>query len=155
MMTSVLKAPLSFHASHAIGQILNRFSQDINNLDELLPINLFSSSVFGAPALATFILAVITNPILIIPVSISVPLCYFLSKVYLTSASDIKRLMSVAGSPIYSHFSNTVNGLRNIRVYGRQKEVTDEVFRYTFLFCFIESLHDSRPERVQFSYRAQ
>ena len=133
MVTSVVKAPLSFHASHAVGQILNRFSQDINNLDELLPLSIFRSSVYGVRGLQTIILAVMTTPVLIIPILISVPVYYFLSKVYLTSASDIKRLMSVAGSPIYSHFSNTVNGLRNIRVYGRQKEFTDEVFRYMCL----------------------
>ena len=134
MMTSVVKAPLSFHATHAVGQILNRFSQDINNLDELLPFYMFSTASFGAPAVAACILAVVTNPVLIIPILISVPVYYFVSKVYLSSASDVKRLMSVAGSPIYSHFSNTVNGLRNIRVYGRQKEFTDEAFRYV---CFL------------------
>ena len=130
MMTSIVKAPLSFHASHAVGQILNRFSQDINNLDELLPFYMFSSSSFGAPTLAAFILAVSANSLLIIPIFISLFVYYFISKVYLISASDMRRLMSVAGSPIYSHFSNTVNGLRNIRVYGRQKEFTDEVLRY-------------------------
>ena len=133
MVTSVIKAPLSFHASHAVGQILNRFSQDINNLDELLPRSIFRSLVYGVRGLATIILAVTTAPILIISIVISIPMYYFIPKVYFTSSSDIKRLMSVAGSPIYSHFSNTMNGLRNIRVYGRQKEFTDEVFRY---MCF-------------------
>ena len=134
MVTTVVKAPLSFHASHAVGQILNRFSQDINNLDELLPRSVFRSSVYGVRGLATIILAAITTSVLIIPILISIPMYYFISKVYFTSAGDIKRLMSVAGSPIYSHFSNTMNGLRNIRVYGRQKEFTDEVFRY---MCFV------------------
>ena len=131
MVTSVVKVPLSFHASHAVGQILNRFSQDINNLDELLPRSIFRSSVYGVRGLATIILAVMTSSVLIIPILISMPIYYFIPKVYFTSSSDIKRLMSVAGSPVYSHFSNTVNGLRNIRVYGRQKEFTEEVFRYT------------------------
>ena len=134
MVTSVVKAPLSFHASHAVGQILNKFSQDINNLDELLPRSIFRSSIVAVRGLATIILAVTTTPVLSIPILISMPMYYFLSKVYFSSASDVKRLMSVAGSPIYSHFSNTVNGLRNIRVYGRQKEFTDEVFRY---ICFV------------------
>ena len=134
MVTSVVKAPLSFHASHAVGQIINRFSQDINNLDELLPRSIFWSSVYGVRGLATIILAVMTTSVLIIPILISFPIYYFIPKVYFTSSSDIKRLMSVAGSPIYSHFSNTVNGVRNIRVYGRQKEFTDEVYRY---MCFV------------------
>lgn len=37
MLTSVLAAPMSFFDKHFIGNILNRFSQDMNNVDEILP----------------------------------------------------------------------------------------------------------------------
>ena len=149
MVTCVIKASLSFHASHPVGQLLNRFSQDINSLDEVLPFNIFISSIAMAPVMATIILAIITNLMLSIPILISIPVYYFISKVYLTSSSDIKRLMSVAGSPVYSHFSDTVNGIRNIRVYGRQKEFTDKVFRYSFKYqrntiTFISSSNNAR-----------
>jgi hypothetical protein len=43
---------------------------------------------------------------------------------------DIKRLMSLAGGPLYSHFSNTMEGLRIIRVHNRQKEFTKVLLRY-------------------------
>ena len=137
MVTCLLKAPLSFHAVNPVGRVLNRFSQDINNLDELLPFYFFMLLLYAAPAVATVLLAAITTPLLIIPILIALPGFYFFSKVYFTSATDIKRLMSIAGSPIYSHFSNTMEGLRNIRVYGRQKEFIDQVFRFAFLYHFV------------------
>ena len=137
MVTCLLKAPLSFHAVNPVGRVLNRFSQDINNLDELLPFYFFMLLLYAAPAVATVLLAAITTPLLIIPILIALPAFYFFSKVYFTSATDIKRLMSIAGSPIYSHFSNTMEGLRNIRVYGRQKEFIDQVFRFAFLYHFV------------------
>ena len=136
MITYLLKAPLSFHAVNPLGQVINRFSQDMNNLDELLPFYFFVVCLYVAPAIATVILAALTTLFLIIPVLIALPVFYFLSKVYFTSATDIKRLMSIAGSPIYSHFSNTIEGLRNIRVNGRQFEFTDQVFRFEFVYHY-------------------
>ena len=136
MVSCLIKAPLSFHAVNPVGRILNRFSQDIYNIDELLPFCILTASIFVTPGLATIILAAITNILLIIPILIAMPIFYILVKVYFTSASDVRRLMSIAGSPIYSHFSNTKEGLRNIRVYGRQKEFTDQAFRFVFFHSF-------------------
>ena len=130
MVRCLLKAPLSFHAVNPVGRILNRFSQDINNLDDLLPFYMFMVCNYAGPTIATVLLAIITTPLLIIPVFIAMPIYYFFAKVYFTSGTDIKRLMSIAGSPIYSHFSNTMEGLRTIRAYGRQNKFTDEAFRW-------------------------
>ncbi|XP_028408178.1 multidrug resistance-associated protein 4-like isoform X2 [Dendronephthya gigantea] len=129
MVTCLLKAPVSFHAINPVGRILNRFSQDINSLDDLLPFYIFLVCIYAGPTIATVLLAIITTPLLIIPVLLALPVFYYFSKVYFTSGTDIKRLMSIAGSPIYSHFSNTMEGLKTIRVYGSQKRFTDEAFR--------------------------
>ena len=130
MVSCLLRAPLSFHAVNPVGRILNRFSQDIDNIDELLPFFIFRFSLNVTPGIATVILAAMMNFLTIIPIVIALPIFYFFAKVFFTSATDIRRLMSVAGSPIYSHFSNTKEGLRSIRVYGREKEFIDQVFRF-------------------------
>ena len=133
MVSCLLNAPLSFHAINPVGRILNRFSQDISNIDELLPFQILMSALYVAPGIATIVLAIILNRLLIIPIAVALPIFYFFAKVFFTSATDIRRLMSIAGSPIYSHFSNTKEALRIIRVYGRQEEFTDQAFRFAML----------------------
>ena len=130
MIKCLLKAPLSFYARNPVGRIINRLSQDMNVLDELLPIYVYKSIIIISPAIATIALACITTPWLIFSVLIFMLVFYFVVSIYITTSTDIKRLMLMAASPIYSHFSNTMEGLKTIRVHGRQKEFTEQVFRY-------------------------
>ena len=130
MVECLFKAPLSFYAVNPVGRVINRFSQDMNSLEELLPFFIFVLLHYAAPAIATIVLAVITTPLLLVPIFLALPVFYFFSKIFFTSATDIKRLMSIGGGPIYSHFSNTMAGLRSIRVYGKQRVFTEQIFRY-------------------------
>ena len=152
-----MKAPLSFYARNPVGRILNRLSQDINILDELLPYYAYVTITFISPVISTLLLASITNPWLILSFLLSMPLFYFIASIYITSTTDIKRLMLMAAGPIYSHFSNTLEGLKTIRVHSRQKKYTEQVFRYsifesiitiTLLQVGIESRIKSRGSQV-------
>ena len=129
MVACLLKAPLSFHATNPVGRILNRFSQDINNLDELLPHNFITLCMYLPSTTAIFVLASITNVILIPLGFIIVLAFFFISRFFLHTAMDIKRLMSMAGGPLYSHFSDTMEGLRTIRVHKQERNFTNKLFR--------------------------
>lgn len=41
MVSSVLNAAMTFFDSHYIGNIVNRFSKDLNNVDEVLPLIIY------------------------------------------------------------------------------------------------------------------
>ena len=130
MVTCLLKAPLSFYAANPLGRVINRVSQDINALDELLPYSAYSTCVRITPITATILLASVTNPWLILSFLLSSPLYYFIASIYFTSGTDLKRLMLMAAGPVYSHFSNTMEGLKTIKIYDMRKEYTKQAFRY-------------------------
>ena len=130
MVSCLLQVPSHFYAVNPPGRILNRLSQDINNLDDLLPfylVNFFQNAALSPGAI---ILCLISNVFLTPLIIITFIICFGLSKIFFNSAMDIKRLMSLAGGPLYSHFSNTMEGLRIIRVHNRQKEFTKVLLRY-------------------------
>ena len=129
MVACLIRAPGSFYVTNPAGRILNRFSQDINNLDELLPNYVIYFCQTILPLLATFVLACIANVVLIPLAVFAILTLYFIARFYLHTAMDLKRLMSIAAGPLYSHFSNTMEGVRTIRVHNRQKIFTDGVYR--------------------------
>ena len=45
---------------------------------------------------------------------------------YIVTSNQMRRIMSVRTSPLYSHFSETVSGASSVRAYGRQSDFIDE-----------------------------
>lgn len=56
--------------------------------------------------------------------------CWFISRCYLKTSRELKRLESNCRSPIYSHFSETVIGVSTVRAYGQQQAFIQEVRIY-------------------------
>ena len=130
MVSSLLQAPAHFYAVNPPGRILNRFSQDLNNLDDLLPFNLVYFFKCATLSQAAIILCLVSSLFLMPVIIVTILICCVVSRFIFNSAMDIKRLMSQAGGPFYSHFSNTMDGLRIIRLHNRQKDFTNVLLRY-------------------------
>ena len=120
MTTTVMKAPVLFFDTNPVGRILNRFSKDTGYMDDLLPGKfLFSVNlllyVFGAT-----IPSAVSNVWLVITCAPLTLLFIYLTKYYLKSAREIRRLDSMTSSPVYSCIADTVAGLEVIRSSGME-----------------------------------
>ena len=129
MVPCVLQAPLVFHVLNPVGRIMNRFSQDINSLDDLLPVYGFQFVLTSLRTVSCLIFISLNNYLLVPLTVVLLVIFFFVTKFYCRSAMDIKRLMSIACGPLYSHFSNTMNGIKTIRVYQRKKKFMDILYR--------------------------
>jgi ABC-type multidrug transport system fused ATPase/permease subunit len=118
MLDSVLQAKLRFFDSTPIGRIMNRFSKDIESIDqELAPYaNGTINSLLTVIAI-TVLISVITPSFLFASVFIAA-LYWAIGTFYLTSSREIKRIDSISKSPIFQHFGETLSGISTIRAYG-------------------------------------
>ncbi len=129
MAVAILQAPVLFFDSNPVGRILNRFSKDVGSLDELLPKTFVMAIQYVSVAFASCLLPILANFWLLVVILPLVALLAYIGRYYLKSSRDLKRVESVCRSPVFSHFSDTLNGLDTIRTRGRQKDFVDQLFR--------------------------
>lgn len=130
MVVAILQAPVLFFDSNPAGRILNRFSNDIGCADELLPKTFLLAVEILLLMCAAVLIPIASNPwLLLVAIPLTV-LFVYISKYYMKSARELKRLESICRSPVFSHFSETVRGLSTIRTRGRQSDFIDTFYRY-------------------------
>ncbi|XP_069116551.1 ATP-binding cassette sub-family C member 10-like [Argopecten irradians] len=117
LLSSVLKAPMSFFDVTPIGRILNRFSSDIGIIDDNLGhlINMVSCHVIGI--IGTIVMASYMMPwfvVLLIPVAV---VNNNIQKLYRHTSREVRRIFSLYRSPIFSQFSETLSGIVTIRAF--------------------------------------
>lgn len=118
VLVRVLGARLRFFDKTPLGRIMNRFSKDIESVDqELTP---FAEGVFACVvlcALILFLISAITPGFLVFAVLIAV-MYYFVGSLYIALSRELKRFDSITKLPIHQHFSESLTGVATIRAYG-------------------------------------
>ena len=148
MAWAVLQAPVLFFDSNPVGRIMNRFSKDIGCLDEVLPKTFLRSIQYILLLFAGILVPVVTNPwlvIVVVPLAIFV---VFISRYYLKTSRELKRLESICRSPVFSHISETLDGLDTVRTRGKQRYFVDLFYRYRISLIVVKPW--ARPVSSQF-----
>lgn len=121
MLNSILAAPIRFFDSTPIGRILQRFSRDVESVDLHLQWS-FDHTIHALfHIIMSFLLIVVVLPIVLLVIA---PILYFyygLQNRYRRVAREVKRLDSVARSPRYAHFKETLQGLAVIRAFKKDE----------------------------------
>jgi ATP-binding cassette, subfamily C (CFTR/MRP), member 1 len=139
----VFGAPVTFFDQTPLGRIFNRFSSDIVTLDKDLmnDINTYCDMLFSVIGVVAVV--AVSIPWLILAMVPILGMCYWYGNRYLQTSRQLKRLESVNRSPLYAHFSESVNGASTIRSYEAEKRFiavnekhTDVVNRsHIYLWC--------------------
>lgn len=120
MAKAIFRSPMSFFDTTPAGRILNRFSSDIYRVDEVLARTF--NMLFVNVGKSVFTLAIIsfTTPafvFVIVPVG---AMYIWIQRYYLRSSRELKRLDSIAKSPIFAHFQESLGGISTIRAFRQQ-----------------------------------
>jgi len=127
-LAGVLAAPLRFFDRTPIGRVLNRFSRDMEAVDDHLTWNFEQSFKSLAQTIGSMVLILAIMPFITL-VIIPVLLVYYkLQRDYRASAREAKRMESIARSPRYAQFKELVTGLDVIHGFARERFFVDTFY---------------------------
>ncbi|KAK9764427.1 hypothetical protein K7432_008067 [Basidiobolus ranarum] len=125
MLDAILNTDMNFFQTQPQGRILNRFSKDQANCDELLPWNFFDAVQCFFMLLGSIVVVCIVNPWIIIALPFLGAIFYALRRLYMLTSRQIKQIESTTRSPVYSLLSETLDGLATIRAFSAQDRFLD------------------------------
>lgn len=126
LMDNIMRAKFKFFDSTPLGRIMNRFSKDMEAIDqEVAPVALGMIHSLGS-VIAIVILITIVTPGFFIAGIVITALYWLIGAFYLRASRDLKRIESIQRSPLYQHFGETLNGVSTIRAYGDERRFVRE-----------------------------
>jgi len=126
LLGNILRATFRFFDSTPLGQLTNRFSKDVQSIDqEVAPVAVgFLHS--ATSVLTIVVLITVITPGFLIPGCFIAVLYVLTGMFYIRSSRDLKRLESVQRSPLFQHFGETLTGVVTIRAYGDESRFVND-----------------------------
>ncbi|XP_065315343.1 multidrug resistance-associated protein 1-like isoform X3 [Gordionus sp. m RMFG-2023] len=154
LLRNILHSPLSFFDSTPLGRIVNRFSKDLNTIDNSLPPTIRSWLTNFYAVLTTLLVICWSTPMFLISVVPLAIIYFFILKFYIPTSRQLKRLESISTSPIYSHFQETLLGASTIRAFGVMDKFITESYRLVDQnqMCYYPSLVSNRWLAVRLEF---
>ncbi|KAF9944130.1 Multidrug resistance-associated protein 1, partial [Mortierella alpina] len=115
LLQTVMRLPMSFFDTTPVGRIVNRFSSDMDNVDELVPFNFSDFYFFLSSVIGTLVVISFSVPIFMALIPFLIVIYLILQVYYIRSSRALKRLHSISKSPLYQHFGETLTGVSTIR----------------------------------------
>lgn len=129
LLHSVMRAKFRFFDSTPLGQLMNRFSKDIEAIDqEVSPVAMGMFNSLASVITIVILISAITPGFLIAGVFISA-IYIAVGTFYIRSSRDLKRIESVERSPLFQAFGETLSGIVTIRAYGDEARFIQDTFR--------------------------
>lgn len=130
LLKGVLAAPLRFFEANPVGRIVNRFSRDLDAVENPLPRTLQDTCTCILDVTVVFTLLSVLEPYAII---VLVPVALFyahIGRLFRPTSREAQRLESISRSPIYALFSESLNGTDTLRASGLTKQFEGRLLQY-------------------------
>ncbi|CCU77293.1 ABC transporter/ABC Transporter [Blumeria hordei DH14] len=117
-----LRAPMSFFDTTPLGRITNRFSRDVDVMDNELPDSLRLYSLTLVMILTIFSLTIAYFHFFAVALVPFFLLLILSSRYYRASSRELKRIEAILRSHVFAKFSEGLSGTACIRAYGTQSQ---------------------------------
>ncbi|KAF5391763.1 hypothetical protein D9757_001642 [Collybiopsis confluens] len=127
LLETVVRATFRFHDTTPVGRLLNRFGKDIETIDSSLAGSLQNVNSSLANFFASVITIAVIFPLFLIPATVLGFVYRELSIGYLNTGRDLRRMESNSRSPIFSEFSELLEGIVTVRAFSAERRFLDSV----------------------------
>ncbi|XP_071542397.1 multidrug resistance-associated protein 1-like isoform X3 [Panulirus ornatus] len=126
LLISIMRLPQNFFDTNPVGRILNRFSKDIDAMDNSIRQIILDFIYCFLEVVSTLLVIIYSTPVFIVVMVPTMVIYCFVQVLYVATSRQLKRIESVSRSPIYSHFQESIQGASTIRAYDKQDEFISE-----------------------------
>lgn len=127
LFNSLQRLPVRYFDGHPTGEIMSRFTNDVDNIDVMLN-NSLTSIVSGVISLVgTFIFMLTTNIWLTIVTVVFVPILVFAASVIAKNSSKYYGAQQAAIGAVNGYIEETISGQKVIKVFNHEDECVDEM----------------------------
>jgi len=127
LFRALQKLPVRYFDSHPTGEIMSRFTNDVDNIDVMLN-NSLTSIVSGVISLSgTFIFMLTTNVWLTLITVLFMPLLLFAAGTIAKNSSKYYGAQQAALGAVNGYIEETISGQKVIKVFNHEDECIDEM----------------------------
>ncbi|KAI1310106.1 ABC transporter [Xylaria venustula] len=120
LLHTTLKSSFRFLVDTDHGEILNRFSQDLELIDMDLLSTMVNYTSTAVSCLIKLIILAIFSQYLGVAIPFVAAAIYFIQLFYLKTSRQVRLLAIEARAPLYTQFTESVDGAATIRAFGWQ-----------------------------------
>ena len=143
LFRALQRLPVRYFDSHPTGEIMSRFTNDVDNIDVMLN-NSLTSIVSGVISLlGTFIFMLTTNVWLTLITVLFLPLLMFAAGTIAKNSSKYYSAQQAAIGAVNGYIEETISGQKVVKVFNHEDECIDE------MNILNEDLRD-KQEKAQF-----
>ncbi|KAL1981835.1 hypothetical protein VTN96DRAFT_2080 [Rasamsonia emersonii] len=117
LLTATLRAPFSFFQNTDTGSTTNRFSQDMELIDMMLPVYAINFVEGTFSCFVKLIILCAVGKYLAVCVPFLAVVLSFVQLYYLRTSRQVRLLDIEAKAPLYTHFLETVRGISTVRAF--------------------------------------
>ena len=127
LFKALQKLPVRYFDSHATGEIMSRFTNDVDNIDVMLN-NSLTSIVSGVISLTgTFIFMLTTSVWLTLITVIFMPLLFFAAGTIAKNSSKYFGAQQAAIGAVNGYIEETISGQKVVKVFNHEDECIEEM----------------------------
>ncbi len=127
---NLLRGTMNFFDTTPIGRILNRFSKDIDSMDNAMPFAFEQLIIYALQSLSIFVAIAVVAPFILVTF---LPLFFafaFIALFLRNSNRQSRRILAVAKSFVFGLVSTSMSGIHTIRAFGRTEAWKQQMRRY-------------------------